>query len=312
MSTVQFFKGTSSKVTSATKQANSFYNDTDKNILYFCDNDNTLHRLNSDTAAKTTSLSWGDSSTIATIDGNNIKVIMPAKPVTGITAGKSGTNSNASVSNPYIKIKDDSTYRSQIQLEGSEGIEVKSNASGKITIKPTFVESEPTVRTNCIRLIGTPDDSDLALLYDSGTYLDASNGHKLYNEGRPVINRQFYDFDSFYQGVAPAGIYLLTLFTTTGGTGYRKYLTTTIFSLPNNLNNYQGSSKMPFCLITAPTLHVTGSAGDNSSYPLIISNAGGALFNIDIGDYTYSIVIHAFVDTSTNPAPFDYELIRLA
>ena len=56
---------------------------------------------------------------------------------TGITAGASGTTSNSATSNPYVKIKDDSTHRSQIQIKGSGATSVSSDANGVITISST-------------------------------------------------------------------------------------------------------------------------------------------------------------------------------
>ena len=57
--------------------------------------------------------------------------------VTGIRAGASGTTTNATATNPYIKVIDDSTYRSQIRLSGSGATTVSSDASGNITISST-------------------------------------------------------------------------------------------------------------------------------------------------------------------------------
>jgi hypothetical protein len=54
--------------------------------------------------------------------------------VTGITAGASGTTTNSAADNPYVKIEDDSTHRSQIQLKGNGATSVKSDSSGVITI----------------------------------------------------------------------------------------------------------------------------------------------------------------------------------
>ena len=56
---------------------------------------------------------------------------------TGITAGATGTTSNSAVSNPFIKIKDDSTHRGQIQIKGSGATSVSSDANGVITISST-------------------------------------------------------------------------------------------------------------------------------------------------------------------------------
>ena len=56
---------------------------------------------------------------------------------TGIKAGASGTTANSSTTNPYIKVLDDTTFRSQIQLKGSGSTTVSSDANGVITISST-------------------------------------------------------------------------------------------------------------------------------------------------------------------------------
>lgn len=61
--------------------------------------------------------------------------------VTGITVGESGTIANAAITDPYIKIKDDNTHRSQIQVKGSGTVTVTSDSNGVITINSTGVEA---------------------------------------------------------------------------------------------------------------------------------------------------------------------------
>lgn len=56
---------------------------------------------------------------------------------TGINAGASGATSNSAVTNPYVTVKDNSTYRSQIQLKGGGATTVSSDANGVITITST-------------------------------------------------------------------------------------------------------------------------------------------------------------------------------
>ena len=56
---------------------------------------------------------------------------------TGINAGGTGATANAAVSNPYITIKDNSTYRGQVQLKGSGATSISSDANGVITISST-------------------------------------------------------------------------------------------------------------------------------------------------------------------------------
>ena len=65
---------------------------------------------------------------------------IPANPntdthwTTGINAGASGATSNSAQTNPYVTVKDNSTYRSQIRLVGGGKTTVTSDASGNITI----------------------------------------------------------------------------------------------------------------------------------------------------------------------------------
>ena len=56
---------------------------------------------------------------------------------TGVKVGASGTNSNAAVTNPYVKVLDNTTYRSQIQLKGGGATTVSSDANGVVTITST-------------------------------------------------------------------------------------------------------------------------------------------------------------------------------
>lgn len=56
---------------------------------------------------------------------------------TAIRAGASGTNSNSAATDPYVKVLDNTTYRSQIQLKGSGATTVASDANGVITISST-------------------------------------------------------------------------------------------------------------------------------------------------------------------------------
>ena len=66
---------------------------------------------------------------------------------TGITAGATSTVTNSSATNPYIKIKDDSTHRSQIQLKGGGLISVSSDDNGVITISSSGDNWVPQTNT---------------------------------------------------------------------------------------------------------------------------------------------------------------------
>lgn len=99
--------------------------------------------------ANNPTLAWGTTSTIGTVGGTTLKVTMPSNPntdthyTTGIVAGGTGATANASATNPYIAIKDNSTYRSQVRLVGSGATTISSDANGNITIKTPTV-SGPT------------------------------------------------------------------------------------------------------------------------------------------------------------------------
>ena len=91
-------------------------------------------------------LSWGAKSVVGSIDDIALTVTMPSNPNThydtSIRVGASGTATNNSENNPYLKILDNNTYKSQAQLMGDGGTTVSSDDSGKITIwsknyKPT-------------------------------------------------------------------------------------------------------------------------------------------------------------------------------
>ena len=74
---------------------------------------------------------------------------------TGINAGASGATSNSAVTNPYITVKDNSTYRSQIQLVGGGKTTVTSDASGAITISSTWRGITDSVSTTDSTISGS-------------------------------------------------------------------------------------------------------------------------------------------------------------
>ena len=49
--------------------------------------------------------------------------------------GASAAKSNAAATNPYLKLYDDSTRRSQFRISGAGATTVKSDASGNLTIQ---------------------------------------------------------------------------------------------------------------------------------------------------------------------------------
>ena len=131
-----------------------------------------------DTTTDTLELVAGTNITL-TPDATNDKITITATDTnthytTGITAGASGTTSNSALTNPYIKIKDDSTHRSQIQIKGGGATTVSSNANGVITISSTDTNtqsyahdhSSETLKPVCVEFTGTTSSSN------HGGYLD--------------------------------------------------------------------------------------------------------------------------------------------
>lgn len=56
---------------------------------------------------------------------------------TRLYAGASGTAANSAISNPYLKVTDDNTYRNQVRFIGAGATSISSDASGNITITST-------------------------------------------------------------------------------------------------------------------------------------------------------------------------------
>lgn len=71
----------------------------------------------------------------------------------GIAAGTSETTSNSATSDPYITIKDNSIYRSQIQLKGSGATTISSDANGVITISSTDNNTDTRVKCTALATI---------------------------------------------------------------------------------------------------------------------------------------------------------------
>lgn len=151
-----------SGATSVTTDANGVItiNSTDTNTdthyttkLFATDSSGTAHaatsnggtylRLFDNNTARQSIKITGSGATSVSSDANGVITISSTDTntnthyTTGITAGASGTTSNSATSNPYIKIKDDSTHRSQIQIKGSGATAVSSDANGVITISST-------------------------------------------------------------------------------------------------------------------------------------------------------------------------------
>lgn len=56
---------------------------------------------------------------------------------TKLYTGASGTAANSAISNPYLKVTDDNTYRNQVRFIGAGATSISSDASGNITITST-------------------------------------------------------------------------------------------------------------------------------------------------------------------------------
>lgn len=56
---------------------------------------------------------------------------------TRLYAGASGSATNVAISNPYLKVTDDNTYRNQVRFIGAGATSISSDASGNITITST-------------------------------------------------------------------------------------------------------------------------------------------------------------------------------
>ena len=112
--------------------------------------------------------------TLDTYDGSAAKTINitdnDTHYTTGINAGASGATSNSAQSNPYVTVKDNSTYRSQIQLKGSGATTVSSDANGVITISSTDNNTTYSVATASANgLMAAADKSLSNFLQSYGT-----------------------------------------------------------------------------------------------------------------------------------------------
>ena len=92
---------------------------------------------------KAETLSWGTTSTIATVGGTDITVKLPSNPNTNYTTklfatGSTGTAHAATTNgNTYLRLFDNTTARQSIKITGSGATSVTSDANGVITISST-------------------------------------------------------------------------------------------------------------------------------------------------------------------------------
>lgn len=93
-------------------------------------------------------LSWGAKSVVGVVEDVSLTVTMPSNPNThyntGIRAGASSTIYNSTVNNPYIKVLDDNTYKSQIRLIGDGATTISSDDEGMVTIYSIKYENATT------------------------------------------------------------------------------------------------------------------------------------------------------------------------
>jgi len=109
-------------------------------VPYYKDTNNTYSFSNN-----APTLAWGTTSTIGTVGGTVLTVTMPANPntdthwTTTLYAGAKDAKSNAATTNgnTYIKLYDNSTVRSQLNIKGSGATTVTTDADGVITINST-------------------------------------------------------------------------------------------------------------------------------------------------------------------------------
>ena len=155
--------------------------------------------------------------------------------VTGITAGASGTTSNATTSNgnTYIKIKDDSTHRGQIKIVGSGATTVSSDNNGTITINSTQYDLSPYVSKT-----DTNDQSIASNLSIAGTI--SEGGTSLSNKYAPKQN---------YAGAS-----------TNGGAATSANKVNSSLSIKLNSGTTEGTNLFTFNGSAGKTVNITASA----------------------------------------------------
>lgn len=108
---------------------------------------------------------------------------------TRIHAGASGTATNSATSNPYIKVSDDNTYRSQIQIKGGGATTVSSDVNGVITISSTDTDNDSwrPVQVNGISIA----NNTLNLKAGTNVSLTNSNGAVTIASSMPSHSHSF-------------------------------------------------------------------------------------------------------------------------
>ena len=138
-----------------------------------------------DAVAFTQTLTSGTEVGVISINGINTTLYAPSDThnTTGITAGESGTVANAATTDPYIKIKDNNTHRSQVQLKGAGSITIASDANGVITITGENNNTDTKVTNTLAKatkayVTGTTSATTNTgtQVFDTDVYLDSAAG----------------------------------------------------------------------------------------------------------------------------------------
>ena len=117
--------------------------------------------------------------------------------VTGISVGASAASSNAATTDPYVVIRDDSSYRGQVRFKGDGATTVTSDANGNITISSDNTDTQVKYRST-----NTNGNYPIALApYDVE---DGANRYSFYNDGiyaNPSLKRIYADINGASTGV---------------------------------------------------------------------------------------------------------------
>lgn len=108
----------------------------------------------------------------------------------GITAGTSETTSNSATSDPYIIIKDNSIYRSQIQLKGSGATTISSDANGVITISSTDNNTDTKVKCTALATVASDTAETLypVLMCNTSSPTSGASYEAMFNTGVTISN----------------------------------------------------------------------------------------------------------------------------
>lgn len=198
---------------------------------------------------------------------------------TYIYAGASGTVENSAVSNPYIKIVDDSTYRNQIRLIGSGTTSISSDASGNITISSTnTIYTLPMATSTTLGgvKLGYVDSSTDGVVYNLG--VNINDYGKLYV---PITK----DVITTALGYTPSSFnsnYLkLVISSTSTGTGNvstsSPYVNLVYNGSVVDYIRFQGSGYTSVSGSSSGVITITSSGGSSYTLPLAASRTRGGI-----------------------------------